>query len=149
MSLRRACDLSAEERAEIIRQSEVGTRLSPAVLVRLAHASTALDFRRRRFVYRAGDPADALYVLGRGRVKLCTIEEASAREAVIDIVGAGAIFGESALYGAGVREKSAVAYENVRLLRVPVGEFQEGMLADRELYDYTFRLVGQRLSRAE
>ena len=149
MPLRRACDLSPEDRAEIIRQSDIGARLSPPVLARLAHSSTALDFRRRRFVYRAGDPADTLYLLGRGRVKLCSIEEGSAREAVIDIVGPGALFGESALYGAGAREKSAVAYENVRLLKFPVGVFQEGMITDRELYDYTFRLVGQRLSRAE
>ena len=149
MQLKRACDLSAEDRQEIIRQSEIGMRLGQPVLALLAGRSTALDFRRRRFVYRAGDPADALYLLARGRVKLCTIEEATSREAVIDILGAGALFGESALYGAGEREKSAVAYENVRLLKIPVGEFREGMKADRELYDYTFRLVGQRLSRAE
>ncbi|MGH9901604.1 MAG: Crp/Fnr family transcriptional regulator, partial [Pyrinomonadaceae bacterium] len=149
MPHRRACDLSVRDRAEIIRQTEIGARLDEAALTRLAACSTAVDYRRRRFVYRDGDTADALYVIARGRVKLCTVEESTGREAVIDILGAGSLFGESALYASGAREKCAVAYENARLLRIPVGDFQEGMAAHRELYDYTFRLVGQRLARAE
>ena len=149
MSHRRACDLSVEERAEIIRQSEIGARLNETVLIRLASNSTALDFRRRRFIYRRSDTADALYIIARGRIKLCTVEEATRREAVIDILGVGSLFGESALYATNGREKCAVAYENVRLLKIPVGDFQEGMAMHRELYDYTFRLVGQRLVRAE
>jgi CRP/FNR family cyclic AMP-dependent transcriptional regulator len=34
-------------------------------------------------------------------------------------------------------------------LRIPVGDFHEGMAESRELYDYTFRLIGQRLVDAE
>ena len=149
MPHRRACDLTPDERAEIIRHSEIGTKLSDELLVQLASASAAFDFRRRRFVYRAGERADALYLIARGRVKLCTPGAASGREAVIDILGAGSLFGESALYGQEVREKCAVAYENARVVRMPVGDFREGMASHAELYDYTFRLVGQRLSRAE
>ncbi len=149
MPHRRACDITAQDRAAIIRDSEIGPWAGEAALARLSAASTALDYRRRRFIYRRGDSADALYLLARGRVKICSIEEETGREAVIDILGAGALFGESALYGPGARERSAVAYENVRLVRVPVGDFREGMAVDRSLYDCTFRLIGQRLSRAE
>src|SRR5687768_4029826 len=149
MSHRRACDLSTEERREIIRHSEVGASLDEATVTLLAEAASAADFRRRRFIYREGDVADALFVIARGRVKICSVEEASGREAVIDIVGARALFGESALYDGGTRERCAVAYENVRLLRIPVGVYQEGMSTSRGLYDYTFRMVGQRLARAE
>jgi CRP/FNR family transcriptional regulator len=149
MTHRRACDLSVEDRAEIIRQSEIGARLDDPTLLRLAQSSTAVDFRRRRFVYRKGDTADALYIIARGRIKLCTIEEQTRREAVIDIIGTGALFGESALYAPEGREKCAVAYENARVLRLPAGDFQLRMGERRELYDYTFRLIGQRLSRAE
>ncbi|MGB8508598.1 MAG: Crp/Fnr family transcriptional regulator [Pyrinomonadaceae bacterium] len=149
MSQPRACDLTTEERREIIRSSEIGARLDVETLARLSAEATAIDFRRRRFIYRSGEVADALYLIARGRVKLCAVEELSGREAVIDILGAGALFGESALYASGTREKCAMAYENVRLLRIPVGDYQEGMAASHELYDYTFRLVGQRLARAE
>jgi CRP/FNR family transcriptional regulator len=149
MPAKRACDLIAEERAAIIRKSDFGSSLSESLLAELATASTAYDFRRRRFVYRSGDEADALYVIERGRVKLCRIEEASSREAVIDILPAGSLFGDSALYSGGQRENCAVAYEHSRVVRIPVGEFKRGMAESHELYDYTFRLIGQRLARAE
>ncbi|HVF43412.1 MAG TPA: Crp/Fnr family transcriptional regulator [Pyrinomonadaceae bacterium] len=149
MSHLRARTMPASDRAEIIRQSEIGASLDEATLVRLAESSKAFDFRRRRFVYKAGEVADALYVIAAGRVKLCSVDESTGREAVIDIVGRGALFGESSLYSAGVREKCAIAYEQARLLRIPAGVYREGMAASRELYDYTFRMVGQRLSRAE
>lgn len=149
MSHRRARTLPASDRAEIIRQSEIGASLDNATLARLAEASKAFDFRRRRFVYKTGEVADSLYVIAGGRVKLCSIDESTGREAVIDIIGKGALFGESSLYSAGVRDKCAIAYEQARLLRIPAGVYREGMAASRELYDYTFRMVGQRLSRAE
>ncbi|MDT4897739.1 MAG: family transcriptional regulator, cyclic receptor protein [Acidobacteriota bacterium] len=149
MLQKRACDLTPEDRAEIIRQSDFGRHLNDDLLTRLAANSLATDYRRRRFIYRSGDPADALYVIARGRVKLCRVEAATGREAVIDILSAGSLFGESALYAVGSREKCAVAYENSRLLRIAVGDFQGGTAENRELYDYTFRLIGQRLARAE
>ena len=149
MQQKRACDLTPQDRAEIIRQSEFGPLLSDDLLTRLAANSLATDYRRRRFIYRAGNAADALYVLARGRVKLCRVEDATGREAVIDILPAGSLFGESALYADGSREKCAVAYENSRSLRIPVGGFKEAMGENRDLYDYTFRLIGQRLARAE
>ena len=149
MIQKRACDLTTQDRAEIIRQAGFGEHLDDDLLSRLAAKSIAIDYRRRRFIYRAGDAADALYLIARGRVKLCRVETTTGREAVIDILSVGSLFGESALYTAGSREKCAVAYENSRLLRIPVGDFKEGMAENRELYDYTFRLIGQRLARAE
>jgi CRP-like cAMP-binding protein len=150
MQHKRACDLTVEDRADIIRQLDFGAALSDTLLMRLASSSTTIDFRRRRFIFRAGDEANALYTIARGRVKLCRVEKSSAREAVIDILSVGALFGESALYSAaGLRENCAVAYENSRVLRIPVGEFKRGMAESRELYDYTFRLIGQRRAQAE
>ena len=149
MSSKRACDLNLEERQEIIRRSDFGSTLSEPLLARLAASSTAFDFRRRRAVYRSGDEADALYAIDYGRIKLCRIEEGTAREAVIDILPAGSLFGDSALYSGGKRENCAVSYEHSRVLRIPVGEFKRGMAESHELYDYTFRLIGQRLARAE
>lgn len=149
MPPKRACDFSSEDRAEIIRQTDWSAGLSEPLVTRLAASSSCIDYRRRRLIYRADDAADALYVIARGRVKLCRIEPGTGREAVIDILSAGALFGESALYDAGARQNCAVAYENSRLLRIPVGEFQRGMAESRALYDYTFRLIGQRRAHAE
>ncbi len=149
MPHRRACDLTPPDRAQIIRQSQLGPGLREEFVALLGAASQAIDVRRRRFVYREGDAPDALYLVARGRVKLCRVEPDTMREAVTDILPTGALFGESALYETGARQFSAVAFENVRLLRIPVGEFKVAMGESRELYDHTFRLLGQRLSRSE
>ncbi|HEY0081172.1 MAG TPA: Crp/Fnr family transcriptional regulator [Pyrinomonadaceae bacterium] len=149
MTHRRACDLSVADRADIIRQSEIAAGLDEAMVAKLASSSTAIDFRRRRFVYRDGDTSDSLYLIARGRVKLCRSEPETGREAVIDILPTGTLFGEFALFGLGDRQMCAIAFEQARLLRIPVGDFQEAMAQSRTLYDYTFRLVGQRLARSE
>jgi CRP/FNR family transcriptional regulator, cyclic AMP receptor protein len=147
---KRARDLTSEDRAEIIRNFEFGATLSDGLVSDLARNSVVLDFRRRRFVYRAGEPADCLYAISHGRVKLCRIETDNGREAVIDILPEGSLFGESALYSpAGQRANSAIAYENSRLLRIHGADFKRGMAEDDRLHDYTFRLIGQRLEHAE
>ena len=147
---KRARDLTASDRANIIHQLEFGSSLNDSLVSDLANSSIVLDFRRRRFVYRAGEPADCLYAIIHGRIKLCRIETETGREAVIDILPEGSLFGESALYSvAGQRANSAVAYENSRLLRIHVADFKRGMAEDNQLHDYTFRLIGQRLEHAE
>jgi CRP-like cAMP-binding protein len=147
---KRARDLTANDRADLIRRLDFGPSLNDTLVTDLANSSVVLDFRRRRFVYRAGEPADCLYAIINGRVKLCRIESDTAREAVIDILPEGSLFGESALYSvAGQRANSAVAYENSRLLRIQVADFKRGMAEDDRLHDYTFRLIGQRLDHAE
>jgi CRP/FNR family cyclic AMP-dependent transcriptional regulator len=147
---KRARDLTIDDRADIIRHLDLGSSLNEALVSDLAHSSVVLDFRRRRFVYRAGEPADCLYAIIHGRIKLCRIETDTDREAVIDILPEGSLFGESALYSAaGLRANSAVAYENSRLLRIQVANFKRGMAEDDQLHDYTFRLIGQRLDHAE
>lgn len=147
---RRAHSLGPADRAAIINNLEFGSALNDHLVESLANGSGVCEVRRRRFVYRAGDQADALYAIVSGRIKLCRIEANTDREAVIDILPQGALFGESALYSkAGRRANSAVAYETCTLLRMPAEEFRLAMAENHQLHDYTFRLIGQRLENAE
>src|SRR6476619_575923 len=124
-TVRRAQSLTATDRAEIIRGLEFGPSLRPETVSQLAENSQVMEIRRRRFVYRAGDEADALYAIVAGRIKLCRIETETSREAVIDILPQGSLFGESALYSkAGRRENSAIAYEGCTLLKLPAAQFK-------------------------
>ncbi len=134
----------------MLRRLEFSSNLSQALVARLADCSTVIEGRRRKFIYRAGEQADALYAIVKGRIKLCRIEPNSDREAVIDILPQGSLFGDSALYSsAGLRENCAVAYEACLLLKIPADEFKSALDEDPALHDYTLRLIGQRLERAE
>jgi CRP/FNR family cyclic AMP-dependent transcriptional regulator len=146
---RRAQDLTATDRATLVRQLEFGASLGDQTVSQFAERSVMLDVRRRRFVYRAGDEADALYAIVSGRIKLCRIEPQTDREAVIDILPQGALFGESALYSRAGRQNCAVAYESCTLLKIPSDQFRIGMAAEPLLHEYTFQLIGQRLEHAE
>ena len=147
---RRAQDLTAADRAAIIRELELGFSLKDETIAHFADCSLVMDVRRRRFVYRAGEQADALYAIIKGRIKLCRIETNTTREAVIDILPQGSLFGESALYStAGRRENCAVAYESCTLLKIPADQFKVGMSQEPLLHDFTFRLIGHRLEHAE
>lgn len=147
---KRARDLKAADLVTLIRQLDFGATLDDSSATHLASTSVVLDVRRRRFIYKAGDPADSLFAIVHGRVKLCRIDPLTKREAVIDILSDGSLFGESALYStAGRRENCAITYANSRLIRIPAGEFQKGMVGNGQLHNYTFRLIGQRLENAE
>ena len=149
-SARRSQELTAADRARIIRELEFGASLSDQTISQFAECSLVLDVRRRRFIYRAGDQADALYAIVSGRIKLCRIEPQTDREAVIDILPEGALFGESALYSkAGRRENCAVAYESCTLLRIPSDQYRLVMASEPLLHEYTFQLIGHRLENAE
>ncbi len=148
--LRRANEVSVADREEIIAGLEFGANLGQAMVASFASGSRISDVSRRRFVYRAGDEADALFAIVKGRIKLCRIEGPTQREAVIDILPQGSLFGESALYSkAGRRANSAVAYETCTLLRIPAEQYKLAMAADPLLHDFTLRLIGQRLENAE
>jgi CRP/FNR family transcriptional regulator, cyclic AMP receptor protein len=147
---RRTQDLSSDDRAAIIRKLEFGFSLNDQTIADFADQSSVLEVRRRRFVYRAGDRADALYAIVSGRIKLCRIESQTEREAVIDILPEGSLFGESALYStANKRQNWAVAYESCTLLKIPVEQYKLGMAAEPLLHQYTFNLIGHRLEHAE
>ncbi len=150
MQTKRVNNLTTADVVTIIRQLDFGSTLNDQIVSELASRSAVFDLHRRRFVYRAGDAADSLFAIVQGRIKLCRIDPATEREAVIDILSDGSLFGESALYStAGQRENSAITYANSRVLRIPAGDFQWGMEEDDRLHDYTFRLIGQRLEQAE
>ncbi|MEO7969950.1 MAG: Crp/Fnr family transcriptional regulator [bacterium] len=143
-------ELPISDRLAIIRTLEFGPALADAVLATLAEHARVVEIRRRRFRDRAADEADALFAIIKGRIKLCRIEPHTDREAIIDILSDGALFGESALYSsAGRRENSAIAYESCTLLKMPVEHFKLAMAEDQGLRDYAFRLIGQRLEHAE
>ena len=149
-AVRRTQDLNSTDRAAIIRKLEFGFSLRDQTVADFADNSSMLDVRRRRFVYRAGDRADALYAIVSGRIKLCRIESQTEREAVIDILPEGSLFGESALYStAGKRQNWAVAYESCTLLKIPVEYYKLGMATEPLLHEYTFNLIGHRLEHAE
>jgi CRP-like cAMP-binding protein len=74
----------------------------------LSHRLARRDLARGDYLFREGDPGDALHVVVEGKVKICRTSS-DGRENVIAILGPGDLLGELSLFDAQPRAASAVA----------------------------------------
>jgi CRP/FNR family cyclic AMP-dependent transcriptional regulator len=88
-----------------------------ALLARVKTGKVARDYRRQQVVFAQGDPADAVFFVERGQVKL-TVLSSGGKAAVIGLLGPGTFFGEGCLAGQTVRMSTASAVPLSRIVRV-------------------------------
>jgi len=78
---------------------------------------TILECGMDRSVFRQGQPADSLFYLRRGKVKL-TVLSRQGKEAIVAILGAGEFFGEGCLAGQPLRMATAIAMTECTLDKI-------------------------------
>ncbi|HUZ47553.1 MAG TPA: cyclic nucleotide-binding domain-containing protein, partial [Terriglobia bacterium] len=64
-----------------------------ALLAGINGGKTVIEYTENRIIYRQGDPADAIFYLRQGKVKLAVTSQ-QGKEAIVAILGAGEFFGE-------------------------------------------------------
>ena len=74
-------------------------------------------------VFHAGDPADAVFVVASGRVKV-VITSSDGKEFILTVLGAGQVFGEMALLESAPRSASVVTLSAVEVLVINRVDFQ-------------------------
>jgi CRP/FNR family cyclic AMP-dependent transcriptional regulator len=94
---------------------------------RVAGMATIRDYRRGDAIWRAGDPAESLTVILRGRVKI--VRHAEAGDVILEIFGEGEPVGAIAVYNYMPYPASAICLEPVSLLWLPRRDYFE--LLDR------------------
>jgi CRP-like cAMP-binding protein len=102
-------------RPEVLGRTALFGGLDGAALERLAAMAKPQAFRTDDVIFRKGDANRSLYVIERGRVKICSTS-AEGREVALNLLGANEVFGEVALMDGGARTADAVACEPARLL---------------------------------
>jgi uncharacterized membrane protein len=80
----------------------------------LCHLLESLDRKSGTFLFRAGDEGDAMYVIERGRVRIC-VRTTQGHELTLTELGRGDFFGEMALLDGKLRSADAVVAEDARL----------------------------------
>lgn len=111
---------TAAEKVAALRGAALFAALAETDLEQLAAIARPSAHPVGALVFAKGDPANGLYVIERGRVKIATTS-AQGREVVLNILGPGAAFGEIALLDGGARTADAIACEPARLLRLDIG----------------------------
>jgi CRP-like cAMP-binding protein len=71
--------------------------LSPAELEPLAETLHFHEYRRGEYVFRAGDPAESLFILAAGEIKY-VMTTAEGDEWILEVLTSGGVFGEPGLF---------------------------------------------------
>ena len=86
-------------------------------LATLGEGRKAVFFKRKQGIFAQGDPADAVFYIQTGKVKL-TVVSKTGKEATIGILSGGDFFGEGSLAGQTLRMGSAAAMADCSILRI-------------------------------
>ena len=133
---------------EALAQLEFSRYFDRLTLQQLAGYVLLNTFTRRSVIYRTGEERDAVYGLVSGHVKL-TREDPQGGRVLLEILPPGTVFGEDALFSMGRRERTALAHDMVMVVRLGKADMLRMMSEFPRLNEYFFRLVGERLLRAE
>src|ERR1700693_1493584 len=86
-------------------------------LARADKGRTLADHGKNQRVFLQGDPADAIFYIQKGKVKL-TVVSKQGKEAVVAILGVGDFFGEGCLAGQSQRMASAATMSGCSIMRL-------------------------------
>ncbi len=135
------------------------------LLAKLGEDGTLRKYGKGQVVFSQGDPADAVFYLQKGKVKVTVVSE-QGREAVVALLGADDFFGEACLAGQATRiatvaamvESSIMKIEKAAIVRLIQTEpaFSEMFIAhlldrtirvEADLVDQLFNSSEKRLAR--
>ncbi len=86
-------------------------------LAKVSAGRSVASYRRKQAIFSQGDPADAVFYVQNGRVKL-TVVSKQGKEAIVALLGADEFFGEGCLAGQSLRMSTATATEDTTVLRL-------------------------------
>jgi CRP-like cAMP-binding protein len=90
------------------------------LLAKLGKGRKTREYRNKQAVFSQGDPADAVFYLESGKIKV-TVVSARGKEAVIGVLEPGSFFGEGCLAGQPLRMSTAIAIQASCVIRVGKG----------------------------
>lgn len=122
--------------------------LSDELLARVAAVAGMRRYSRGQRVVSAGAVGDYVYFVLTGSVKVVVSGEAG-REAILGLLGRGAVFGELAMFGERPRSASVYAAESADVVQLPVVEFRRLMEEDFELSWRVMCMLADRLREAD
>ncbi len=98
-------------------------------------------------IFHAGDPADAVFVVASGRVKV-VITSSDGKEFILTVLGAGQVFGEMALLESAPRSASVVTLSAVEVLVINRADFQRLLESSPRISLRLMAILSRRLRRA-
>ena len=86
-------------------------------LTKVGAGRSMADYHKNQIVFSQGEPADAVFYVQKGKIKL-TVVSKQGKEAVVGILGPGDFFGEGCLAGQQQRMATATALSECSIVRL-------------------------------
>jgi CRP/FNR family cyclic AMP-dependent transcriptional regulator len=110
--------------------------------------STLLNYRENQIVYSQGDPADSVFFIHAGKVKV-TVTSKLGKEAIVAIRGPEEFCGEGALTGKSLRVATATTMAECKIIRIEKQVMLRLLRQKREFGDYFLQHLLTRTARVE
>lgn len=108
--------------------------MDPAELRFFATLARRRNVAKGEVIFTENTPADAFYILEKGRVKLYRTAQ-DGRAHVIHQISSGQTFAEAAVFGMGRFPATAEACENTTVIAIPAAQFLKRLRERPELYE--------------
>jgi CRP/FNR family cyclic AMP-dependent transcriptional regulator len=86
-------------------------------LAKVGEGRTIAEYSKDQMVFSQGDPADTVFYIQKGKIKLAVVSDAG-KEAVIAILGSGDFLGEGCLAAQPIRMATATAMSDCSIVRL-------------------------------
>ena len=106
----------------VLRKHPYFADLEPDAFDQLCRYAKHSTLKRGATIFAKGDPGTSLFAVISGTVKI-SISSPDGRNAILNLIGAGEIFGEIALLDGGARSADAIANSNCELFVIDRREF--------------------------
>jgi CRP-like cAMP-binding protein len=137
--------MTLDEEADLIRQVPIFSRIEPSMRKLLCFAAEQRRFDAGEVLFRAGEDADAAYVVMSGRLEI-SVPTPSGTLHVSD-AGANELIGEIAILGETPRSATVTALTCVEALRIPKDLLESVVRENPAAALQITRLLAQRLAR--
>ncbi len=131
--------LTAVERVLTLKRADLLSDVGPRHLLGLAEVAREVEIVKGDMIYNAEDPADALYIVVEGRVRLST------EDRTMSEVGPGEAFGTWSLVDESARGHRAECTEDGMALALHRDEFYDVAAGDLPLLQEVVRALAKRL----
>ena len=136
--------MSLEQEVELIRRFPIFSRIQPAMQKLLCFSSERLPYEAGQVIFRAGDVADAAYVVIDGSIEISVPTPKG--PLAVSTVGRNEIIGEIAIFGDVPRTATCTALTKLETLRISKDLFNNVIRESPDAAIELIRVLATRLS---
>jgi CRP/FNR family cyclic AMP-dependent transcriptional regulator len=131
-----------------IRNVNLFSTLSDSEIEAISKITYTNTYNRGQVVCQEGEKGDALYVILKGRTKVCLYDE-NGREYILDVIGKDGFFGELSLIDELPRSANVITIEACELLVVKRHDFHRVLMENPTITVSILKTLSRRLRAAD